>query len=128
VCILRRREKNLIVDAGLELLMYVIESAVPTRPSHMAIGDDNTASAASMTALQGTEHQRVALDSTTRVGKTLSYAATLGGALGADKSVGEFGIFNDAAAGTMLARFVTAIFTLNDGGELDVTWEFTMET
>lgn len=90
-------------------------------PSHIAIGDDGTDPTAEDTDLVGTEHQRVAVTSTL-VGKVISLTATLGN-IGSTKTVAEFGIFNDATAGTLIARFVTDEFELGGSDTLDVTWE-----
>ena len=119
--------KNLIVDAGVALIAQCLaSSAGPTRPSHMAIGDSSTASTATMTALLGTEHQRVALTSTTHVSSSVTYVASFTGAVGT-VSINEFGIFNDPAAGTMQARFTTPTLSFAVGDTLAVSWEVRFE-
>ena len=117
---------NLVVDAGLILLASIISAAGATKPSHMAVGASSAVTLASMTALQGTEHERVAI-SESRANQSLTYSATFGAGIGSSVSVGEFGIFNAGASGTMLARFIVNSFTLGAADTIDVSWTITLE-
>ena len=79
-----------------------------TKFSYLAYGDDTTAAAAGHTALQGTESQReagtVSRVTTTVTNDTLQIAKTF--TISATETIGEVGVFNATAVGTMLARSV----------------------
>lgn len=112
--------KNLIVTSGLELLAELIASG-GTRPSHMAIGSDGSRPMLGETDLQGTEFERVSI-STSRSGREVNYLANFGSGLGSTSTVQEYGIFNDATAGTMLARFTSPPVDVQPGEDLEVSW------
>lgn len=116
--------KNLVVDAGLDLLAK-ITGGVGTLLSHMAIGNSNSASQPAMTALQGTELERVALTSTTVSNNTITYAATFGASISITVTIREIGIFNDLVGGEMLSRFICSGFDLSAGESVAVTWAMT---
>ena len=119
------RVKNLVVDSGLSLLAAILSAAGATKPSHMAIGASNAVTLANMTALQGTEHERVAL-SESRVDQSITYSATFGAGILSGVQVGEFGIFNGSPSGTMLARFIVSTFSLGAADTVDVSWTITL--
>lgn len=123
--VLVREGKNLIVTAGLNLLTSILDSATPTRPSHMAIGTASGAATAGQTDLQGTEEERVAASGTAS-GNVLSYTAQFGSGVVGTPEIAEYGIFNDATSGTMLARFTAASVSINSSDQLDVTWSITI--
>lgn len=116
---------NLVVTDGKTLCTQLIADEAVTAPSHIAMGSDGQAVLEGMTDLQGIEHERQAVV-TTRIGNQLKYATTLGTTIGADVVVNEFGIFNAASAGTMLARFLSQQFTMGVGDLLDVNWTLTV--
>lgn len=102
-----------ITKAALaELSNLTGDVSSPTAFSHIALGDSNTAFAASQTALQSeitgnglaraaatvTQQTTTETDDTTR----FVHQWTVTGS----ETVREVGIFNDASAGTMLARKV----------------------
>jgi hypothetical protein len=87
----------------------------------MAIGSDGSRPVLGQTDLQGTEFERVAI-STSRSGREIIYEATFGSGLGSTSTVQEYGIFNDASAGTMLARFTSPAVDVQPGDDLEVTW------
>ena len=111
--------KNLVMAAGKVLIAEIIESAVPTRPSHLALGDSDDAVADDETTLVS-EQTRDALDSTTQDENEVTYNLTHTAA-GAE-TVKEAWIFNDAAVGTMLCRFLTQEVTLDNGDDLVIDW------
>jgi len=111
---------NLIVTDGLELLAAIIASG-GTRPSHMAIGGDGSRPVLSHADLQGTEFERVAI-STSQNSREIVYSAAFGSGLGSTSTVQEYGIFNDATSGTMLARFTSPPVDVSPDDTLDVTW------
>lgn len=119
--LLAREGKNLVVTTGLTLMALLLTGA-GTAPSHAAIGSDGSAVATGQTALQGTEHERVALATSTSAGNEYTATATFGSTLVAAKSVAEIGIFNAAAAGTMFSRFLPSTFDIQVGETVDLTW------
>ena len=113
---------NLITTAGKELFAALIAAETVDPISHMACGDDGTAPALAQTALLGTEHERVAV-SETRNGALLKYSATMGTGLVAPEEVREFGLFNAASDGVMVARIVLyGEITLDSTETVDVDW------
>lgn len=116
--------KNLVVAAGESLLAQILETnnGSVSMASHVGVGTSGTAVDPSQTDLQAPSAvvARAALVES-RLGNVLSYAGTIvAGA--SDEVVRELGIFNAAVAGTMLARFLPTVFTLEIGGTLDVVW------
>ena len=120
---------NLVVTAGKDLVANIVEnnSGTPVAPSHMALGDGALATDAGQTALQGTEHAnpgRITV-ATTRVTNVVTYTATLTNTSGGVITVNEVGIFNAAAAGTMLARFLSNSFDMANNDALTIAWSLT---
>jgi len=113
---------NLIVTAGKTLLADILANS-SSRPSHMAIGSDNTTPAVGNTALN-TETARVALDSTTPSTNTVAYQATFGAGVGTG-GVEEAGLLNASSGGTLLARWLTGTFTKGSLDILVLTWTIT---
>lgn len=116
--------KNLVVNAGENLIAAWIGGEAPTAPSHLGIGTDNTAAAAGQTALVGTELDRNAL-SFSRTDNAVTLSATFGAGEGTG-TIEEAGIFNAASAGTMLARWVTSTFVKGASDSLQITWTLTV--
>lgn len=112
--------ENIVTIAGKILITQFVEvSPGPTRPSHMALGDDATPAADTQTTLEN-ETGREVLLGTVRVNNEISYGLlhTAGG----PELVNECGIFNDPAAGTMLCRFLTQTVNLAIGDTLLIAW------
>jgi hypothetical protein len=120
---------NLVTDSGCaHIADQLASSQDEAAMSHMAVGTDDTAPAAGNTTL-GTELDRQALDSFVqgagaddhKVVYTASWAAGEGtGALV------EAGIFNDASAGTLLARVVFSVISKGASDTLEITWTLTI--
>ena len=122
--------KNTITNAGkAEVAGLVGNSGSPTAFTYLAVGTDNTAPAATQTALQaeitdsGLERASatVSLETTTVTDDTLQlqkvWTAT------GSKTVEEIGIFNDASAGTMLGRALTTSKAVTSGETLTGTYQ-----
>ena len=112
---------NVVVTVGYQLVATLV-GATGTKPSHMAFGDSQVPTTVGMTALQGTEFERVGFDSTVVTGANITYTATFGTGLVSAAICNEVGLFNAATAGTMLARFLTTTFTINPSDTVVVTW------
>lgn len=124
----QQEQTNLVVNTGLAHIAGRLYSN-PTAMSHMAVGTDTTAAAAGQTAL-GAEAARVALDSSTNVtvnvtDDTVQYVATFAPGTGT-AAITEAGIFNDATAGTMLARTKFDVINKGSGDTLTITWKVTI--
>lgn len=115
-----RLSTNLVVTAGLDLQASFLRGESPTPPSHLAVGDDDAISIETMDALQGTEHARYVLTPSGNGSEVIF--STQVTAFGTDKTIGEFGLFNAASAGTMFARWVTPAFLMPAGAVIDLTW------
>ena len=114
--------KNLVVDAGIAWIISRMNSS-PAVMSHMAVGTNSTAAAAANTAL-GAELSRVALTSSNNVGGTITFVASYPAGTGTG-ALTEAGIFNAAAAGTMLARTVFPVVNKGSGDAVSITWAIT---
>lgn len=117
---------NLVVGSGLDLIAKLI-AGTGTVLSHMAIGNSGGASLSAMTALQGSELERVALTSTTVNSNTVAYNATFGAGISVTVTVREVGIFNAAAGGEMLCRFICSGFDISAGETAEVDWTMTLQ-
>jgi len=121
-------EENLLVNTGIGLLEDLLIGAGGTvfnnANSHIGVGDSTTAAAASQTDLQAaTNKLRKAMEATfpSRASQTLSFKSVFGTS-DANYAWEEFGIFNAAAAGTMLNRKVENKGTKASGE----TWTITV--
>jgi len=123
--LLIRSGPNLVVASGFQLLARIV-GGTGTLLSHMAIGNTGAATQPSMTALQGTEHERVALASTIVSSNTVTYSATFGATISLTVTIREIGIFNAAAGGDMLCRFICSGFDLSAGETAQVDWAMTI--
>lgn len=98
----------MIMNAGLaELANLAGGVSAPVAFTYAAYGTGTTAAAATQTALV-TENQRAAATvtrtTTTAANDTTQWAKTF--SITTTETIAEVGIFNDASAGTMLARTV----------------------
>jgi len=123
-----RKEKNLVVDSGLDFICSRMAGTASSVMGYMAVGSDNTAAAAGQTDLLGYLGTRIATDNNgTATNNTVTYTATFGAGVSSGAIV-EAGIFNDpsVATGDMLCRTVFA--TVNKGAEdtMSITWTITL--
>lgn len=118
-----REGDNLVVDTGKALIASRLKDTSDDAISHMACGSSGQVAAESDTALVGTEHQRVSA-TVTVTDNVITVEATFGSGLSGQKTIAEYGIFNDASSGDMLCRFTTAAQTLDadESDTFDVTW------
>lgn len=123
-----RHEKNLVVNAGLDVLADRMK-ATPTKGamSHMGVGTSTTAAAAGQTALITQLGTRVSLDSTTVTNNAIEYVATFpSGAATHSGALTEAGIFNASTAGDMLCRTTFAAVNKGDDDTVTITWTVTI--
>lgn len=114
---------NLVVSAGLAHIADQMSDQGEAAMSHMAVGTGAVAAAAGDTAL-GTELDRNALDSTTQATASVVYVCTWAAGDGTG-AITEAGIFNNAAAGTMLCRSVFSVKNKGAGDSMTLTWTVT---
>ena len=121
----RRKEKNLIVNTGLNAILDRLVGTSEAVMSHMGLGSSSTAAAAGQTALVSQLGSREAIDSSTVTGSSVAYVCTFeaGDATG---TITEAGIFNAASGGTMLCRSVFSSITKGANDSLNVTWTITV--
>lgn len=117
---------NLIPTIGKEGIIDQLLAA-PTlgKPTHMAIGTGETATAAGDTKLK-TELDRNALAEKARAGKVV----TMKGEWAAGDGTGaitEAGLFSAGAEGTLFARAVFAVVNKGAEDSLAITWKITAE-
>ena len=111
---------NLVVQTGRELIASQLAEEDIGKPSHMAIGQDETEPVLSDTTLKS-ELARVALTSTERTNNTVVYEATFPPTVGTGEIV-EAGIFNADSAGVMLNRATFGIITKESADTLTISW------
>lgn len=121
----RRKEKNLIVNTGLNAILDRLVGTSEAVMSHMGLGSSSTAAAAGQTDLISLLGSREALDSSTVTGSSVAYVCTFeaGDATG---TITEAGIFNASSGGTMLCRSVFSSITKGANDSLNVTWTITV--
>ena len=121
---LHREVDNLVVQGGRELIASQLAEEDIGKPSHMAIGEDDTEPVLSDTTLRS-EIARVALTSTERTGNTVVYEATFAPTVGTGEIV-EAGIFNADSAGVMLNRAIFGVITKESADTLTITWSLSI--
>ena len=122
----KREINNLVVTAGKNFIASRMTGAASAVMSHMAVGTGTIAPAAANTTL-GAEiaGSRVALTTATTAANVVSYATTFNPGVGTG-AVTEAGIFNDASAGTMLARTTFAVVNKGAADTLTINWTVTV--
>lgn len=116
--------RNLVVDAGLDLIASRLVGTASDVMSHMAVGSGTVAAASGDTAL-GNELGRVALTSGSATDNVVTYAATFGAGTGTG-AVTEAGILNAGTGGDMLCRTVFDVVNKAADDTLTVTWTVTI--
>lgn len=113
---------NLVVTTGKSFVASRMAGSSASVMSHMAIGTDNTAAAASDTGL-GSESARVALTSTTVNNNDVVYVASFAaGTPSSSAVITEAGIFNASSNGTMLCHTVFGSISKGTSDSLTITW------
>jgi hypothetical protein len=112
-----------MTDVGRRLMLDLLIGAGGTTyasaNAYLGVGTSNTAFAASQTALQAGEVREAVDSGGTRATDTITWVASFETGE-ANQAWAEQGVFNAAAAGTMLCRVVTALGTKASG-----TWTLT---
>jgi len=119
----RQEIKNLVVTTGLDYISDKMVSSATT-VSHMAIGTNNLAPAASQTALLA-ELDRNAFTTSSSSNGVCTFNAQWAAGDGTG-AIAEAGIFAGSSGGTMLCR--TTFDTVNKaaGDSLAITWVVTI--
>jgi hypothetical protein len=120
----RRKVKNLVVTTGRGLTADVL-LGVANRPSHLAVGSNNTAVALTDTTLVA-EAARIALTSGSRSSNVLTFYAYLPGSQGNGVDLKECGIFNSSSGGTLFARATFSSISKTSSIAVTFTWQFTI--
>lgn len=115
---------NLVVTVGKNFIASRMVGVASAVMSHMGIGSGAVAAAAGDTTL-GSQLARVALTSGTAAAAIATFVASFGAGVGTG-AVTEAGIFNDAAAGSMLARTVFAVVNKGADDSMSITWTVTV--
>lgn len=121
-----QRGKNLITSAGLLVAAKRIGGVAEDPIGYAAIGAGTTAPSMSQTALQGTEHERVAT-SNSAAGDELTVEASFGTGIVGTASCAEIGLFNASSSGDMFSRFIFTAFSMDNTMTLDLTWVLGLE-
>ncbi len=121
-------DHNLVVDSGIALILDTLVNNKAHRPTHMALGTNNTAAANTDTSLKA-EAYRKAITSSTITGNSAKYAAFIAFADYAG-TISELGLFADASdtasSGTLFSRFIpTTAITKTLADALVISWTIT---
>ena len=120
-----RKEKNLIVDAGLAFICSRMVDANDSVMSHMAVGAGTNSPVAGDTDLQSILGNREPLDSTTHSNNTVTYTSSFESGDGTG-AITEAGIFSASAVGDMLCRTVFAVVNKGVDDTMAITWTITL--
>lgn len=115
--------KNLIVDAGKELVANRLKDNTQAAIGWIAVGTDGTAAGAGQTALEA-EVARAAVSSAVVTANSITYTATFGAGTGTGTLL-EAGLFNDATVGTMLSRTASINVVKGATDTLTIVWTIT---
>lgn len=128
-----REAHNKMTNASLAVLTGLIgNTGAQTAFGYLALGTDNTAAAASQTALvseivtnglsrAATTNSRT---TTAQTNDTLVFTKTF--TVSGASTIQEIGIFNDSSTGTMLCRAVVSSLTTVSGTSLQCTYTLQM--
>ena len=121
-----QQKKNLVVDAGLNLIRDLLDGDAVAGLTHMAVGTGTAAAAASDTAL-GTEVHRGAVTQRVSAAKQLVVKWFVNSTSANGSTLAEVGLFNAASGGTMFARakLATAI-TKSSAITVQIIWTINM--
>ena len=119
-----RLAKNVVTEGAFALIAQHLGGGAAVLPTHIAVGSGGTFPDPTQLVLD-TELERVALVDSF-IGRQVNYTATIGAGLSPPVSILEAGIFDDAVAGTMWARFLTGQIDFEAGDSLDIEWELTV--
>jgi len=121
-----QEHRNLVVNAGLNLIRDFLDGDAPTAPSHFAYGTSTTAASAGQTALVAQIGSRDTFTSKTGTNAQQQvYTYYLGSATANGNTLGEVGLFNAASGGTMIARAVLSP-TIVKTASIAVTFTWTI--
>ena len=115
--------KNLIVDAGKELVANRLKDNTQAAIGWIAVGTDGTAAGAGQTALEA-EVARAAVSSAVVTANSITYTTTFGAGTGTGTLL-EAGLFNDATVGTMLSRTASINVVKGATDTLTIVWTIT---
>lgn len=117
---------NIVVNGGLTHIRDCISGydARPGSMSHIAAGSSNDAASAGQTALHGELH-REAVACTEPSAYVVRYTAVFAAGDGTGNWY-EAGIFNDAAAGTMLCRVTFGLLTKAAADSFTIQYDITI--
>jgi hypothetical protein len=122
---MQRKEKNLIVSAGLTFICSRMTNATSAVMSHMQLGSGNATPAAIDTALGSALGAREPLDSTVASSNTVTYTSSFEAGEGTGAVV-EAGCFNAATGGTMLCRTTFPVVNKGADDTMAITWTITL--
>lgn len=123
-----RSGSNIVTKRGRGDVAKWLAGISVTAPTHMAYGSSAVTPDELQTALQGTEHDRVAFTGEqSEVTDVLFTAAAEFPLPDAGQTVREFGLFNAASLGNMFARFICESFVTSGTDPILVEWELEIE-
>jgi len=126
-----KQVKNLVVDSGKTFIaasMLKTTTNSPAAMTHMAIGTNGTAAAASDTALGGEVGTRVTFSpAASNASNVVTYVGTfLPNNPATSQGIQEAAIFNGSSGGTMLCRTTFSVVNKDPADTLAITWTITI--
>lgn len=119
-----REEKNLVVNAGLNVIAERLAGVTKGPVSHMGIGTGTTAANAANVALEIQKATRMAANSIVVTANAIVITAVFAGSTHAG-AITEAGLFNAATLGELISRVVFAPYNLGSSDALTITWTIT---
>lgn len=113
---------NIVTEGAFEQIAQILGGGAVSLPSHIAVGGDGTFPDPSETTLIAEVERQVV--GKAFIGRQVTYTTTIGDTN--PGTVREAGIFDDATAGVMWARFLTGQIDFEPDDSLDIEWELTI--
>jgi hypothetical protein len=118
-------QDNVVTNNGRDRIAALISQSSVVFPSYIAIGTGTTAVAVTDTAME-TEVDRNAITSTTDASGVVSFQAFFSKTQANGSTISEVGLFDAAAAGTMICHSLLGATIAKDNTiSITVTWTIT---
>lgn len=102
----RQIVRNLVVDAGLNLIRNLLAGTSSLRPTHLAVGTSATAVSAAQTAMVAEVFRNNITEAIASTSKQVQFKYYLASGEANGSTIREIGLFSASSGGTMVARAV----------------------
>lgn len=123
VVVHRQIVRNLVVDAGLNLIRDRLANASGSYPTHLAVGTSATAVSAAQTAMVAEVFRNSLTEAIASTSKQVQFKYYLASGEANGNTLREIGLFSASSGGTMVARAVLASpITKNSSTTVTFSW------